>query len=207
MMGIGRRGNPTVWAGILIWLALALLGAACSQQPAVSPASRAAKSSSTTQAQYESAAKRALGAESQLMLSGDLAHNGHIELLVVNRLPQAAGHASAGVAISRVAILERNAENWREVFLADDHLKNEKGFLQGTPQEAVSAWRLRYEQGKGGLEMFFTPLQQPAGYDSATIDVRWNPGKRRYQSFDRKRGYFLAEAPSLGKIPSFVMKR
>lgn len=199
-MAVGIRENRAAWMGLLLFLALAPFGTACSRQ-------EAAKSNSANQAEYQSTAERALGEGSQVLLSGDLSHNGHIQLLVVNRLPQTAGESRSGTAISRAAILQSSAGVWHEILLADDHLKNEGGFLQGTPRASVSAWRLQYKQGKDGLEMRFTPLQQASGSDSATVDVRWNPAKRRYQSFDRKSSSFLAEAPSLEATPSYLIKR
>jgi hypothetical protein len=203
-MAVGVKENRTAWGGVLMFLALALLGTACGRQQAES---QAAKIDPATQTEYESTAQRALGEGSQVMLSGDLAHDGHIQLLIVNRLPQTPGQSPAGTAISRAAVLQSSAGDWHEIFLADDHLKNEGGFLQGTPRESVSAWRLRCKQGKDGLEMLFTPLQQPSGSDSATVDVRWNPAQRRYQSFDRKSSRFLAEVSSLEATPSYLIKR
>jgi hypothetical protein len=180
---------------------------ACGQAPAGQSVSATAQSDAAVKIQYRSAARRALGEESQVLLSGDLAHNGHIQLLIVNRLPKSPGDPASAVVISRGAILEREAESWREVFLADDHLKNENGFLQGAPEGSVSGWRLQCNPGKGGLTMFLTPLRQPSGPDSPAVEVRWNPRAQRYQAFDRRTGSFLGEIPTAQGIPSFLMKR
>ena len=193
--------------GKLACLSFLVFATACSRTTADSPASPAARSRLAEQAAYRSEAQRALGSESQILLSGDLAHNGHIQLLAVNSLSPTPGNAHDGISIARAVILEREADDWREVFLADDHLKNEQGFLDGTPQGPVSAWRLRYRQGKNGMTMLFTPLEQPAGSDSATVEVRWNPVKHRYQSYDVRTHHFLSEVSSLGATPSFMMRR
>lgn len=141
------------------------------------------------------------------MLSGDLARNGHIQLLVVNRLPKTPGNGGDTALVSRAAILEKEAGEWREIFLADDHLKNDDGFLRGAPRGSVSAWHLQWHRGKGGLTMFFRPFREGPGPDSATVEVRWNPRKGRYQTFDRQSKNFLAEVPTIGGTPSFLIKR
>lgn len=207
MSGVRRGKTWLANTGKLACLSLLAFAAACSRSPGDSPASQAAQARSAERAAYQSVAKSALGDQSKILLSGDLAHNGHIQLLVVNSLPQTPGNFRDGLSIARAVILERDANDWREIFLADDHLKNENGFLDGTPHGLVNAWRLRYQQGKNGLTMLFTPLEQPAGSDSATVDVRWNPHRRRYQSYDLRTHHFLSEVPSLGGTPSFLMKR
>jgi hypothetical protein len=207
MTGVKQGQILSARIGALACLGLLLLLAvSCSQAPADSLASPPAQSHSQLRAEYESEARQALGDGGRVLLSGDLAHNRHIQLLVVNSLSQMPA-SRTGVSVSRAAILEKDGGDWREVFLADDHLKNDKGFLQGAPQGSVSAWRLRYEQGKDGLTMFFTPLEQPAGSDKATVEVRWNPAKLRYQSFESRSRTFLSEAPYLGPTPSYFIKR
>lgn len=206
-MGIGRPGG---WPARMVGLAplgLLLFAAGCSQAPARSAPPRSARTAPATRAKYQAAANRALGDGSQVILSGDLAHDGHIQLLIVNRLSKTPGNTRDGILISRAAILEKDSENWREIFLADDHLKNEEGYLQGAPLGSVSVWRLRSIPQKDGLTMFFTPLRQASGADPATVEVRWNPLLRRYQTFDRQNGRFLDEAPRLGGMPLYRMKQ
>lgn len=206
-MRIRSIQSRQTWIGALALLGVVLSAAACSRQSARSADPRAASHSLDRQAEYRSAARRVLGAESQVILSGDLAHNGHIQLLIVNRLTPKPVDASRPMTVSRAAVLEKDSQEWREIFLADDHLKNENGFLLGTPQGSVSGWRLQCNPGKNGLVMFFTPLNQPAGSNAATIEVRWNPARQRYQTFDRQSDNFLAEAPIPGGFPPFVIKR
>ncbi|HVB99270.1 MAG TPA: hypothetical protein VNJ12_08075 [Candidatus Dormibacteraeota bacterium] len=206
-MDIRKWKNRLAWTGTLVSLGVLLFTAACSQTPGGPTDPPAAGSASATRAQYESTARRALGDGSEVILSGDLAHDGHIQLLIVNRLPQTQGKAPGSLLVSRAAVLEKENENWHEIFLADDHLKNEEGFLPAGSPGSVSAWRLQYDRGKQGLAMFFTPMRQASGPDPATIEVRWNPGTGRYQSFDRQSGSFLMEAANPGGVPSFLLKR
>jgi hypothetical protein len=185
-----------------------LAGAACSSSPTTIPAAaNAAKAAPAIPAEYQSAAERVLGSESEVLLSGDLAQDGHIQLLVINRLPKMPKNVVPGLLVSRAAIIEKDNGDWREIFLADEHLKNSDGFLAGTPLSPVTDWRLHYEQQPTGLAMFFTPLQQPGAERPETIEVRWNPAAKRYQSLDRDFKHFLREAPSLGPTPEFLMKQ
>jgi hypothetical protein len=190
------------------FLALAplLLAAGCAQPAQSGEAQRKAVESATKTAEFRAAARSALGDESKVILSGDLAGNGHIQLLVVESLETKPRTAAAGLVVSRAAILEQDGTDWREIFLADAQLKNTRGFLGGTPRDAVNAWNLIYRQPATGLTMLFTPLDQGASAQSA-IEVRWNAKAGLYQSLDRATGQFLAESPSLGPAPEFEMKQ
>lgn len=191
------------------WMAAPLAGAvlvftvACSQAPA-KPAPKAA---SAAKAAYGAAARSAFGDGAKVILSGDLAHNGHIQLLIVEELPTKPKNVVAGMVVSRAAILEKDGNDWREIFLADSHLKNEKGFLAGTPLAEVSAWRLQYRKVPSGLAMFFTPVDRRGGLHGQPIQIRWNPAVDRYQSLDRSGKHFLSEASSLGPAPEFRMSQ
>jgi hypothetical protein len=96
-------------------------------------------------------------------------------------------------------ILQNEGTSWKQIFLCDEHLKNTKGFLGGTPLAPVNGWRLQYEQHDQGLEMYFTPLVSPKGEGGHVLPVgiRWNPKIKRYQSLDRTFENFLGELPSL----------
>jgi hypothetical protein len=193
-------------AAALLAGGLLFFTAACSDgSSTASPAKPAAKPA--VSADYQAAARSVLGDDAEIILSGDLAHNGHIQLLVVNRLPKMPKNVVPGLLVSRATILEKDGADWREIFLADEFLKNPKGFLAGTPLSSVTDWRLQYEQPKTGLAMYLTPLQRPAGGYQLTIEVRWNPATRRYQSLDRDFKHFLLEAPSLQPPPSFRLNR
>jgi hypothetical protein len=198
-------GNRRAWMAALLAAGMTFFAAACSQSPA-KPA-KPAKAAPAVPAAYQAAAGNTLGDNAKVILSGDLAHNGHIQLLIVTRLPKTPDNVVPGLLVSRAAILEKHGSDWREIFLADAQLKNSKGYLAGTPLAAVSAWRLQYEQHADGLEMYFTPLQQPGMEHPRTIEVRWNPAVRRYQSLDRNFKHFLSEASSLGPAPEFQMRQ
>lgn len=146
----------------------------------------------------QAVAEEALGSETDVLLYGDLAKNGHVQVLAVNRVKVTPQETAPGTLVTRLAVLENDNGTWKEIFRCDDHLKNAKGFLGGIPLAPVSAWRLQFEQDADkGLVMYFTPLAKPAGGYIQTIGVRWNPKVERYQSLDRQFEQFLVEVPSL----------
>jgi hypothetical protein len=196
-------GNRSTWIAALLAGALMIFAAACSQ----APAKTAAQAAPAVPEAYRAAARDALGDGTKVILSGDLAHNGHIQLLIVNELPRTPKNLVPGLVVSRAAIIEKDGNDWREIFLADSHLKNEKGFLAGTPIAEVNAWRVQYRKGPKGLAMFFTPLEQTSGAQPPPIEVAWNPAVHRYQSLDRNYKHFLSEASSLGPAPEFRMNQ
>ena len=147
----------------------------------------------------QDAATAALGADTEVLVYGDLALTGKQEILAINRVKGGKDAKIPGNMVTRVAVLEKGGNGWKQVFLLDGHMKNEKGFLLGTPIAAVPSWRLQYEQhADKGLILYFTPLAQPAGGYVTTIGVRWNPKVHRYQALDRNYENFLGETPSLG---------
>jgi hypothetical protein len=149
-------------------------------------------------ADIQAAADAALGADTDVLLFGDLAKNGHQQILAVNRVKATPETAIAGIAAVRVAVIESDGGTWKEIFRCDGHLKNAHGFMGGTPLSPVGGWRLQYEQDpQKGLQMYFTPIAKPVGGYIQTIGVRWNPQAKRYQSLDRNYGQFLGEVPSL----------
>src|ERR1700733_11062846 len=147
----------------------------------------------------QDAATAALGADTEVLVYGDLALTGKQEILAINRVKGGKDAKIPGNMVTRVAVLEKGGNGWKQVFLLDGHMKNEKGFLLGTPMAAVPSWRLQYEQhADKGLILYFTPLEQPAGGYVTTTGVRWNPKVHRYQALDRNYENFLGETPSLG---------
>jgi len=148
-----------------------------------------------------SAVEQVLGAEAEILLVGDLARNGKLQVLAVNRLPKAAAGGVPGTLVTRAAVIEVAGSKWREVFRCDKHMQNPRGFLGGTPAAPVAAWRLQYEHSEEkGLAMYFTPLAQPAGGHIQTLGVRWNPRVKRYQALDRTFTEFQGEAPAPERI-------
>lgn len=149
-------------------------------------------------AEIQTAADAALGTDTDILVFGDLARNGHQQILAVNRVKSTPQTAIAGIAAMRVAVLEDDGGTWKEIFRCDEHLKNVKGFMGGTPLSPVNGWRVQYEQNaEKGLQMYFTPIAKPAGGYIQTIGVRWNPQVKRYQSLDRNYEQFLGEVPAL----------
>lgn len=149
-------------------------------------------------ADIQAAADAALGADTDVLAFGDLAKNGHRQILAVNRVKASPEKAIAGIAAMRVAVIENDGGTWKEIFRCDGHLKNAHGFMGGTPLSPVDGWRLQYEQNaQKGLQMYFTPIAKPVGGYIQTIGVRWNPEVKRYQSLDRNYEQFLGEVPAL----------
>jgi hypothetical protein len=149
-------------------------------------------------AEYQSAAEHGLGSDTDVLLYGDLAKNGHVQILAANRIKVTPQGAAPGTLVTRAALLENDNGSWKEIFRCDEHLQNTKGFLGGIPLAPVNGWRLQVEQDVAkGLEMYFTPIQKPAGGYVETIGVRWNPKVERYESMDRKYEVFLTEIPAL----------
>ncbi len=141
----------------------------------------------------------ALGADAEVLLSGDLARNGIPQVLAINRLQAAPATIETGVGVTRVSILSRENGKWKEAFRCDEHLKNPNGYLLGTPAAAVSGWRLETQQlPDAGLVLRFSPWNAPkASSPGETIEVRWNQKAGRYQAMDRARRSFLGETAAL----------
>jgi hypothetical protein len=149
----------------------------------------------------QSAAANDLGSEAEVLVYGDLAKNGRMQALVVNRLKVRPPTAVPGILVSRVSIIEKGDGHWKEIFRCDQHLQNQKGYLARNLLAAVGSWRLQYEQNpKKGLELYFTPLNKPAGGDIETLGVLWNPAVNRYETMDPGYQQFLMEQPTL-EIP------
>src|ERR1700690_742179 len=149
-------------------------------------------------ADYQAAAEKSLGSETEVLLYGELAKTGRTQVLAVNRLKVTPDGMAPGTLVTRVALIENDNGSWKELFRCDEHLQNTKGYLGGIPRAPVNGWRLQTEQDAGkGLEMYFTPLVKPSGGYVQTIEVRWNPKDQRYQSLDRNFAQFLTEVPAL----------
>jgi hypothetical protein len=149
-----------------------------------------------------------LGTESTVLLYGDLAKNGKQQFLAANVVPKTSKNNNiAGTIITRAVIAQNDEGQWKEIFRCDEHLKNAKGFLGGTPMSDVSGWRIAFEQDPTkGLALYLTPLKgvdDPA--HSLPIGVRWNPQTKRYQSLDRTYEHFLLEQPTMGGTPKSVL--
>jgi hypothetical protein len=150
-------------------------------------------------ADVQKAAELALGSETEVLAFGDLSKSGPQQVLAVNRLKVIPPGVAAGTVVTRAVIIENDGNTWKQIFLCDEHLKNTKGFLGGSPLAPVNGWRLQFEQHEKGLEMYFTPIASPKGEGGHVLPVgiRWNPKVKRYQSLDRTFENFLGELPTL----------
>jgi hypothetical protein len=190
------------------------------QQPAPADGRTAAERAEVAD-EARGVAEASLGKQAEILAQGNLALNGRMQLLVVNRIPAGApvskGAAnSSPILVRRAAILEQNGGKWSQVLLCDEHLKNTDGYLGGTPPGPVAGWQLEYRQdAKEGLEMKFTPAERSDAVDVnadqssqpkyPTFDVRWNKSAKRYQSFDQSHERYLSEVPSL-VTPQSILK-
>ena len=159
--------------------------------------------------ELQTVANTLLGSSAEVLAFGDLAHNGHEQALVVNRViatPRTARESAApetdGVPFTRAAVIERDGTRWIEVLRCDEHLTNPKGFLAGTPLSPVTGWRVRPDKRsdkKDNAEQafYFTPLEAQDAARAPTITVSWNPKVKRYQVLDRSSQQFLGELGSL----------
>jgi hypothetical protein len=207
--------------GATLKLSLSSLGvvcllAGCGPEPtptktesAPSVAAEAAKPAApTVPEEIQSAAQSLLGAETQVLLFGDLAKTGKQQFLAANVVPKTPKNNNiAGTIITRAVIGENQDGKWSEIFRCDEHLKNAKGFLGLTPLSPVTGWRIQYEQDPvRGLQLYFTPLASAADPHTLPIGVRWNPHAKRYQTLDRTYEHFLNEAPTLGGTPKSKLR-
>lgn len=177
------------------------IGCGGSEKPTPGPAAAKKPEPPQAPADLQTVAESELGAESEVLAWGDLARNGKEQILVINRIKKTPEGTVPGNLFTRAVIAEKENGAWKEIFRCDEHLKNSKGFLAGTPLAAVSGWRLQYEQHPDtGLVMYFTPLRVPEGGHAETIGVKWNPKVMRYQTLDRNFEQFQGEAPSLEPV-------
>ncbi len=148
--------------------------------------------------EIQDATKSLLGSTAQVLLYGDLAKTGRQQFLAANVVPNTPKSTIAGTVVTRAVIAENEEGKWMELVRCDEHLKNGKGYLALTPLQAVSGWKLQYENSaEQGLSLYLTPLQAGASGHTLPIAVRWNPATKRYQSMDFSYTKFLNEAPTL----------
>lgn len=147
----------------------------------------------------QEAAKAFLGSETEVLLYGDLALNGKQQFLAANVVPNTPKSTVAGTVVRRAVVAEIDDGKWVELMRADEHLKNSKGYLGLTPIQAVSGWKLQYENSpEKGMSLYFTPVNATTSSGKTLpIAVRWNSATKRYQSMDLNYEHFLPEAPSL----------
>ena len=194
-----RRGfSLTVCAAIL---SAGGFSAGCGDSPSSNSAvqSQAKPTGPAIPDEIQQAANKLLGSETQVLVFGDLANNGKQQFLAANVLPKTPKNTIPGTVVSRATIAEKEEDGqWLEIFHCDEHLKNTKGYLALTPLEAVSSWRLQYEQDPDkGLQLYLTAVKLGSAQHVLPIGIRWNVATRRYQSMDQSYQHFLNEAPTL----------
>jgi hypothetical protein len=162
----------------------------------------------TVPEEIQSAAQSLLGTETTVLLFGDLAKTGRQQFLAANVVPKSTKNQLPGTIITRAVIGENEDGQWKEILRCDEHLKNSKGFLAGTPLADVTGWRIAYEQNpEKGLQLYLTPLK--GGTDdphSLPIGVRWNLKTKRYQSLDRSYENFLTESANMSGTPKSTLR-
>ncbi len=161
------------------------------------PAADAAQKPAIPQ-EAQDATKSLLGSEAEVLLYGDLAKTGKQQFLAANVVPNTPKSTIAGMVVTRAIIAENEDGKWVELVRCDEYLKNAKGYLALTPMQAVSGWRLQYENSaQQGMSLYLTPVQAGTSGRTLPIAVRWNPATKRYQSMDYSYTNFLNEAPTL----------
>ncbi len=149
-------------------------------------------------AEVQDVAKKLLGSDAEVLLYGDLAKNGKQELLAANVVPNTPKSVVAGTVVTRAVVAENDDGKWIELMRADEYLKNSKGFLALTPLQAVTGWKLQYEDSaEKGMSLYFTPVKAGSSERTLPIAVKWNPATKRYQSMDQSYQHFLGEAATL----------
>ncbi len=85
-----------------------------------------------------------LGKETTVLLFGDLAKNGKQQFLAANVVPKSSKNNLPGTIVTRAVVAANEDGKWMEILRCDEHLKNQKGFLPGTPIGGVTGWRLAF---------------------------------------------------------------
>jgi hypothetical protein len=196
-----NRGLPweLAWVFLLLFCACSVAaGCGTASQPLTGAAVSAAQPALAPE--VTAITEKLLGPDGKVVLSGDLAHNGHQQILVINALSESSGEPGSGIAFRRAAVIEQQGTKWMEVLRCDEYLKNPNGYLRGTPLlPVIAGWRLRWDPGKGNRaqELYFTPLPASRVAPTPTVAVRWNPAVSRYQSLDAASQEFLGEIATL----------
>lgn len=193
----------TFCRNVVLGIVTACFLAGCGDSTPEKPAAEAKPAAPAVPDEIQSAADSLLGKETTVLLFGELAKNGQQEFLAANVVPKSTKNNLPGTIVTRAVLGEKIDGQWMEILRCDEHLKNQKGFLPGTPIGGVSGWRLAYEQDpEKGLALYFTPLKGAIDTHTLPIGVRFNPANKRYQSLDRSYEHFLNEASSLSTARS-----
>jgi len=208
-----RRMVTALVVGVVAFL---LVGCKSAQQ--TTPAEAAAPPAVPAAVpENQQVAEAVLGKQAEIVAQGDLARNGSEQLLVVNRFekdtPGAVGPENPSpIFVTRAVIVQKGEGKWAEELRCDEHLKNPRGYLGGSPAFRVTGWWLELEPDTGqGLELRFTPAgpgeerSSDAVETGRTIAIRWNTKAKRYQSLDQSHKGYLGEVPAL-ETPQSILR-
>jgi len=188
---------------VLAVASLLAVGCDSSQTSSSQPAAKPAEPSVPDDVQ--SAADAFLGKETTVLVFGDLAKTGTRQMLAANVVPKTPKNTLPGTIVTRAVLAEESGGSWHELVRCDEHLKNEKGYLGGSPIEPVAGWRVQFEQNAiEGFHLYLTPVKGNEDSHVLPLAVRWNPTVKRYQTLDRNYEHFLSEANSLGTARSHL---
>jgi len=203
-MTLVRKARPWLNKTFLLLIAAGLpVGCGSSPEPKNEAPVAAKPAEPAVPADIQAAADGMLGSEATVLAFGDLAKSGKQQVLAANVVPKTPKDSITGTIVTRVVIAENEDGKWTELFRGDEHLKNAKGYLGMTPIEAVTGWRVQFEQDAAkGLTLYLTPVKGMDDKHVLPIGVRWNPKTKRYQSLDRSYEQFLSESPALSTTRS-----
>lgn len=189
---------------ILLGLICVSIGIIGCDQPAKNPATDSSAQKPAASAVPDdilAAGTGALGGETEVLAWGDLALTGRQQILAINRVNTPEANTGSGAVFTRLVILENDDNQWKEILLCAEHLKNPNGFLGGTPTAAITQWHVQFEKDpKRGLLLFLKPFNQGPAIRTQAIEVRWNPEAKRYQAMDATYEIFIGENPALEEI-------
>lgn len=191
--------------GMLLIAAVPLVASGCNSSPTQSAQTEAKPAEPAVPADIQAAADAFLGKETSVLTFGDLAKTGNRQMLVANVVPKTPTNNLPGTIVTRAVLAEETDGNWHELVRCDEHLKNEKGYLGGSPIESVAGWRIQFENSDvEGFHLYLTPVKGNSDPHVLPLAVRWNSAVKRYQTLDRNYEHFLPEAPSLGAVRSHL---
>src|SRR5260221_11214309 len=94
----------------------------------------------------QSCADAFLGKEATVLVFGDLAKNGNRQVLAANVVPKTPKNTLPGTIVTRAVLAEESGGNWHELLRCGERLKNDKGYLGGSPIDAVGGGGVQLEQ-------------------------------------------------------------
>lgn len=194
------------FSGMLLVAAALFVAVGCDSTPKQAAEQTVAKPAGpAVPDDMQSAADAFLGKETIVLVFGDLAKTGTRQLLAANVVPKTPKNNLPGTIVTRAVLAEESNGSWHELVRCDEHLKNEKGYLGGSPIEPVAGWRIQFEQNEiEGFHLYLTPVKGNDDSHVLPLAVRWNSAVKRYQTLDRNYEHFLSEAPSLGAVRSHL---